>query len=85
MNLTKEEETVRNILINVASKTANILFRFMQNGESKTWYVNPCWRQSKIGEVLGHISRYEHENGRPLISSVVVSRSHGNQGDGSLN
>lgn len=37
MNLTKEEETVRNILINVASKkTANILFRFMQNGKSKT-------------------------------------------------
>lgn len=37
--------------------------------------------RGKIGEVLGHISRYEHENGRPLISSVVVSRSM-EQGDG---
>lgn len=52
----------------------------MQNGKSKTWYVNPADR-GKIGEILGHISRYEHENGRPLISSVVVSRSM-EQGDG---
>lgn len=37
--------------------------------------------RGKIGEILGHISRYEHENGRPLISSVVVSRSM-EQGDG---
>lgn len=37
--------------------------------------------RGKIGEILGHISRYEHANGRPLISSVVVSRSM-EQGDG---
>lgn len=34
-----------------------------------------------IGEILGNISAYEYSNGRPLLSSVVVSKSF-EQGDG---
>lgn len=31
---------------------------------------------------LGHISRYEHEHGRPLLSSLVVNQDSGEPGSG---
>ena len=74
MNLTKEEETVRNILINVASKKQLIYYSDLCKTANLRLDMSIPADRGKIGEVLGHISRYEHENGRPLISSVVVSR-----------
>lgn len=36
-----------------------------------------------IGEWLGEISRYEHEKGRPLLSSLIIHQSRDReQGDG---
>ena len=69
MNLTKEEKTVRNILINVASKKQLI------------YYSDLCKTANLRLDMSIPADRYEHENGRPLISSVVVSRSM-EQGDG---
>ena len=83
MNLTKEEKTVRNILINVASKKQLIYYSDLCKTANLRLDMSIPADRGKIGEILGHISRYEHENGRPLISSVVVSRSM-EQGDAFL-
>lgn len=71
MNLTKEEKTVRNILINVASKKQLIYYSDLCKTANLRLDMSIPADRGKIGEILGHISRYEHENGRPLISSVV--------------
>ena len=34
-------------------------------------------RGRKLGQILGEISEYEHEQGRPLLSAVAVSRVKG--------
>jgi len=36
----------------------------------------------KIGEILDNISKYEHRNGRPILSSLVVNKSSMQPGDG---
>jgi len=41
---------------------------------------NPQDRK-EIGAILGEISEFEHNNGRPLLSAVVLSKS-GEEGDG---
>lgn len=81
MNLTKEEETVRNILINIASRKQTIGYSDLcKTSNLKLDMSNPADR-GEIGKILGHISRYEYENKRPLLSSVVVSKNM-EQGDG---
>lgn len=62
MNLTKEEETVRNILINVASKKQLIYYSDLCKTANLRLDMSIPADRGKIGEVLGHISRYEHEN-----------------------
>jgi hypothetical protein len=34
-------------------------------------------RGRKLGQILGEISEYEHDQGRPLLSAVAVSRVKG--------
>ena len=36
----------------------------------------------KIGELLGEISEFEHNNERPLLSALVIRVSDGEEGDG---
>lgn len=43
--------------------------------------ANPADR-NEIGKILGDISLEEHEEGRPLLSVVVVSKSSGMPGQG---
>lgn len=38
--------------------------------------------RTEIGKILGEISSFEHENGRPLISAIVVHQGTGYEGDG---
>lgn len=38
--------------------------------------------RAEIGRILGEISTFEHENERPLLSSLVVNKSTGYEGDG---
>ncbi|MET3535854.1 hypothetical protein [Chryseobacterium limigenitum] len=35
-----------------------------------------------IGNILGEISEYEHENKRPLLSALVIRLSDGEEGEG---
>ena len=38
--------------------------------------------RAEIGRILGEISAFEHNNNRPLISSLVISKGDNYQGDG---
>lgn len=38
--------------------------------------------RNEIGRILGEISEYEHENGRPLLSALVIRLNDGEEGDG---
>lgn len=81
MKLTKEEETVRNILINIASKKEIIYYSDLCKKANLSLDMSNPADRGKIGIILGHISRYEYENERPLLSSVVVTKNM-EQGDG---
>lgn len=81
MKLTKEEETVRNILIRIASKKQTIYYSELCEKANLNLDMSIPADRGEIGKILGHISRYEHENERPLLSSVVVTKNM-EQGDG---
>ena len=38
--------------------------------------------RNKISQILGDISTYEHEQGRPMLSAIVVLAETGYPGDG---
>lgn len=42
---------------------------------------NPADRR-RLGEVLGQISQYEHSQGHPMLSAVVIYVNKGRPGDG---
>lgn len=81
MALTKEEKEIRQILIDVASKGLTIT------------YTNLCYRAgleldmqnrqhaSYLGDLIGNISDYEVKYGRPMLSSVVLTKK-GYEGNG---
>lgn len=81
ISLTPEEKRVRDILISVAS-SCNIIHytELCQKAALKLNMSIPADR-GKIGRILGNISFYEHESGRPMLSSVVIT-VNGKQGDG---
>lgn len=41
--------------------------------------------RTKIGEILGEISTYEHHHGRPMLSAIVVLAGVGHPGEGFYN
>jgi hypothetical protein len=42
---------------------------------------NPSHRD-EIGQILGEISKYEHSQGRPMLSAVVIHRDNNMPGKG---
>jgi hypothetical protein len=90
--LTPAEERVRHILIERAKKTdpqaplgARITCGDLcatADPDQASWKA-PRYRG--IGSVLGHISTYEHEHGRPLLSALVVQKLTMRAGDGFAN
>lgn len=80
-SLTPEENRVRDILISVASKRSIIIYSDLcQKAALKLDMSIPADR-GKIGDILGNISTFEYNSGRPLLSSVVTT-VNGEQGDG---
>jgi len=51
-----------------------------ENDPDRRYWVPPRFRG--IGKVLGRISTYEHENGRPLLSCLAVHRANQQAGPG---
>lgn len=79
--LTKEEETVRQILISVACKRTIIKYSELCQKALLPLDMGIPAHRGEIGHILGNISAYEHYSGRPLLSSVVLSANN-KQGDG---
>lgn len=73
---------VRDMLIEIARKKGIIYYQELCDGCKLPLNMrdNPQDRL-EIGSILGEISTYEYKNGRPLLSSLVLSRS-GEEGDG---
>lgn len=74
---------IRRYLIDKASKEQVVHYQQLCNdvGLKLNMADNPHDRLI-IGGILGEISSYENENERPLLSSIVVSKSGFEQGDG---
>lgn len=73
---------VRNLLIETARKKQVIHYQELCNACELDLNMrqNPHDRKI-IGNILGDISEFEHENNRPLLSSLVLSKSM-EEGDG---
>ena len=41
--------------------------------------------REEIGRLLGEISEFEHKNGRPLLSAIVIAKGEGRPGRGFFN
>ena len=90
--LSPAEEKVRQILIERAKKTnpqiprkALITYRDVCTAADpdQTYWKWPRYRG--IGTALGHVSSYEHEHDRPLLSALVVQQQTMRAGDGFAN
>ena len=75
-------QKVRLHLIEVARKKGYIHYQELGNacGLGLNMSENP-YDRLVIGEILGEISEYEVDNGRPILSSIVITKS-GEEGDG---
>jgi hypothetical protein len=87
--LNPAEEQVRQILILRAKRTdAQVPRRALITYGDLCAAADPDqahWRGPRyrgIGSALGHVSTYEHEHGRPLLSALVVQKLTMRAGDG---
>lgn len=86
MKLTQEEKLIREYLIEIAKKNEYTVYSELCD---EIW--NRCGtkldmsipeHRGRIGSMLGHISRYENEEGRPMLSALVITESTGKPGSG---
>lgn len=81
MILTKEEKTIRKILIDVASKGSTITYTNLCSRAGLELDMHNRKHASLLGDMIGDISIYEVEHGRPMLSSVVLNKK-GGEGNG---
>lgn len=76
-------EKVRIHLIEIAHKCKTITYQELSD-ECKLGLImrESVYARAEIGRILGEISAFEHNNNRPLISSLVISKGDNYQGDG---
>ncbi|SRR6266508_4265749 len=86
------EERIRQILIERAKRTdprvprkALITYRDLCTAADPDQAYWKWPRYRGIGTALGHVSTYEHEHGRPLLSALVVQQQTMRAGDGFAN
>lgn len=76
---------VRNYLIELSRKRPLRTVTYQQLSDKCALGLNMRENPSdrnELGGILGNISAYEHENGRPLLSSLVVRANDNYEGDG---
>ncbi len=74
---------VREYLIDLASKGKIIYYQQLSDACNLGLDMQASeWDRAEIGRILGEVSTYEHENGRPLISAIVLSKGSLYEGDG---
>ena len=81
MVLTKEDKTIRQILIDVASKGSTITYTSLCSRAGLELDMHNRQHASLLGDIIGDISTYEVEHGRPMLSSVVLTKN-GYEGNG---
>ena len=74
---------VRNYLIELASKGKTVNYQKLSDDCHLGLDMQASqYDRTETGKILGEISRFEHDNGRPLISSIVITKGSGYEGDG---
>lgn len=81
MVLTKEEKEIRQILIDIASKGLTITYTNLCNKAGLELDMQNRQHTSYLGDLIGNISDYEVKHGRPMLSSVVLTKK-GYEGNG---
>ncbi len=78
-------ETVRKALIEVARQRTKQTITYQELSDKCKLGLNmrdnPSDR-TKIGIILGEISKFEHNNKRPFLSSIVIRLIDGEEGEG---
>jgi hypothetical protein len=74
-------DDIRKRLIEVAKKGSKISYKELMDEFCLARGGHPS-AKNRVGDVVGDISNFEHSNGRPLISSVVVHKNNGYPGSG---
>jgi hypothetical protein len=77
-------KTVRNYLIELARKKTNqvVTYQKLCDDCNLKLDMENQYHRKVIGEILGDISTFEHQNERPLISSLVLRKGDDYEGDG---
>lgn len=76
-------ELVRNHLVEIARKGKTIIYQELSD-QCKLGLImrDSEYARAEIGRILGEISTFEHNNKRPLLSSLVITKGDNYQGDG---
>ena len=74
IQLTEEQRRTREILIKYASKGHFITYGDLIKEARLNLDMSSPYDRGLLGKILGAISDYEHSDGRPLLSSVAVSK-----------
>lgn len=74
--------TVREYLIDLCAKGKTIAYQELANECKLGLDMSSPADRSKIAEMLGTISTYEHQHNRPLLTAVVIAKRTQVQGDG---
>lgn len=79
--LTPEQNRVRELLIAIAATDKFYYYSDLIKDAGLNLNMSKPADRGKIGQLLGAISAYEHRQGRPMLSSLVVTKNF-EQGDG---
>jgi hypothetical protein len=75
-------ERVRNYLIEVAKKKGIIHYQNLCDACDLGLDMSQSEDRNKIAKILGNISKYEYQNGRPLLSAIVLHKKTFDVGKG---
>ena len=67
------DKTIRDYLIKYAKIGRTINYGDLNNNLDLHYDLSLSYERHELGEQLGDISLHEHEEGRPLLSSIVIS------------
>lgn len=73
---------MRSYLIETARIKSTVTYTQLNSQLGNLYDFSIPYDRKRIGEDLGEISEFEHKNGRPLLSALVVRSSDGYEGDG---
>jgi hypothetical protein len=82
--LTTAEQGLRAFLIPLAGKDQTMGYRDMSEAVDPDGTIgwNDGGRSKRLTHALFHISSYEHEHGRPLLSAMAVAKITGEASEG---